>query len=161
MLPDRRAGAVAALLAALALATAFVAEHRLSMAPCALCLLERWPYRVLLVLGLAAAAMRGRMSRALVLACALPLAASIALSLTHVGVEQGWWPDPLPECMAPHFHGGTMAERLASMPLRPAKPCDTPSRLIAFLPVSMASLDLIYAAMTLILIVLAAKRRVP
>lgn len=161
MLPDRRAGAVAALLAALALATAFVAEHWLSMAPCALCLLERWPYRVLLVLGLAAAAMRGPPSRVLVLACALPLAASIALSLTHVGVEQGWWPDPLPECMAPHFHGGTMAERLASMPLRPAKPCDTPSRLIAFLPVSMASLDLIYAAMTSILIVLAAKRRVP
>jgi disulfide bond formation protein DsbB len=161
VLPDRRAGAVAALLAALALATAFVAEHWLSMAPCALCLLERWPYRVLLVLGLAAATMRGPPSRVLVLACALPLAASIALSLTHVGVEQGWWPDPLPECMAPHFHGGTMAERLASMPLRPAKPCDAPSRLIAFLPVSMASLDLIYAAMTSILIVLAAKRRVP
>jgi disulfide bond formation protein DsbB len=156
---EKRAGAVAALLAALALAIAWVAEHQLLMAPCALCLLERWPYRVLLVLGVAAVAARGRLSRLMLLTCALPLAASIGLSLAHVGVEQGWWPDPLPECVAPRFHGGTMAERLASMPLRPAKPCDTPNRLIAFLPVSMASLDLIYAPVASVLIVLAAKRR--
>ena len=35
------------------------------------------------------------------------------------------------------------------MPLRPAKPCDAPNRLWAFLPVSMTTLDLLYAVLLL------------
>ena len=63
----------------------------------------------------------------------------------HIGVEQGWWPSPLPECAAPSFGGGSIAERLARMPLRPAKPCDDPTYLIPVLPVSMAAMNLLYA----------------
>ena len=163
MRPERRAGAVAVLAGLAALAVAWIAEHRLSMAPCALCLLERWPYRVLILFGaatlLAAATGPVRVARAVLLCCALPLACAVALSLTHLGVEQGWWPDPWPACMAPRFHGGSMAERLASMPLRPAKPCDSPNRLFAFLPLSMSSLDLIYAALASLSIGIAARDR--
>ncbi len=159
MRPERRAGAIAALLGAAALGVAWIAEHRLSMAPCALCLIERWPYRVLLAMGLAAFLAPARLARPLVLLCALPLLAGVALSLTHVGVEQQWWPDPLPQCMAPHFHGGSFSERLASMPRYPAKPCDTPNRLITFLPVSMASLDLLYVLLASALIVVARRGR--
>ena len=163
MRPEQRAGAAAVLSGTLALAVAWVAEHRLSMAPCALCLLERWPYRMLILLGvatlLAAATAPARVARAVLLCCALPLAAAVALSLTHLGVEQAWWPDPWPACIAPHFRAGTMAQRLASMPLRPAKPCDSPNRLFAFLPLSMSSLDLIYAALASLSIGIAAHRR--
>ena len=35
------------------------------------------------------------------------------------------------------------------MPLRPAKPCDAPNRLFAFLPISMTTLDLLYAVLLL------------
>ena len=159
MRPERRAGAVAIVLGALALAVAWFAEHRLSMVPCALCLLERWPYRLLLVTGLAAMLAPAGIARPILLLCGLSLAAAIGLSLTHLGVEQGWWPDPLPQCMAPHFHGGSFSERLASMPRYPAKPCDSPNRLFAFLPLSMASLDLIYAAAASALIVVAVRSR--
>lgn len=159
MRAERRAGAVAALLAALALAVAWFAEHRLSMAPCALCLLERWPYRILLGAGLAAMLAPARIASVILLLCVLSLLAATGLSLTHLGVEQGWWPDPLPQCMAPHFHGGSFSERLASMPRYPAKPCDAPNRLFAFLPLSMASLDLIYAALASGLIAAAARSR--
>ena len=159
MLPERRAAGIAAVVGAVALLVAWIAEHQLQMAPCALCLLERWPYRALVVLGLAAQLVPVRIARPLLLLCGLALAVSIGLSLTHVGVEQHWWPDPLPECMAPHFHGGSMSERLASMPLRPAKPCDAPNRLLSFLPLSMASLDLIYAVLASVLIGVAWRRR--
>ena len=159
MLAEHRAGAVAAVAGALALATAWIAEDALSMAPCALCLMERWPYRVLVLLGLAATLVPVRIARPLLVLCGIALLSSIALALTHVGVEQGWWPDPLPACMAPHFHGGSFAERLASMPRIPAKPCDTPNRLFEFLPLSMASLDLIYAAAASAIIVIAARKR--
>jgi disulfide bond formation protein DsbB len=62
-----------------------------------------------------------------------------------VGVEQGWWPSPLPQCAAPSLGGGTMAERLARMPALPAKPCDEPTYLVPGLPVSMALMNLLLA----------------
>ena len=43
----------------------------------------------------------------------LSMLASVALAFIHVGVEQHWWPSPLPECAAPRFVGGSIAERLA------------------------------------------------
>ncbi len=128
------------------------AQHVAGMAPCALCLWERWPYRALVVLG-ALSVVLGGLGRpvrwALSALVILTLLAAVGLAGLHVGVEQGWWPSPLPECAAPHFSGGTFAQRLASMPLRPAKPCDAPNRLFSFLPVSMTTLDLLYAVLLL------------
>ena len=156
---EQRAGLIAALAGAFALAVAWIAQHLLSMPPCALCLLERLPYRVLVVAGLLALFATARLGRLALLLVAAALAAAIALSLTHLGVEQGWWPDPWPACMAPRFHGGSMAERLASMPRLPVKPCDSPNRLLAFVPLSMASLDLIYAVLASALLVFAVRSR--
>jgi disulfide bond formation protein DsbB len=142
----RRAGSVVplavAVLSAFALGAAWYAERVLGLVPCALCLLERWPYRVAIILGLLAAALpRGpaNIVRAFLM---IALLAGAGLGVTHVGVEQGWWPSPLPECHAPAFRGGSFAERLAAMPARPAKPCDEPTYLIPGLPVSMAAMGL-------------------
>ena len=138
------------------------AQHVAGMAPCALCLWERWPYRVLIILGalFVVLSRAGRAVRTVLSALAiLTLLAAIALAGLHVGVEQGWWPSPLPECAAPHFSGGTFAQRLASMPLRPAKPCDAPNRLFAFLPVSMTTLDFCYATLLLVVSLLMLRAR--
>ncbi len=151
-----------------ALALAFWAEHVAGMAPCELCLWERWPYRVLVGLGLLWALCASlppssgnearRLFGALV---SLTLLVSIGIGLLHVGVEQGWWPSPLPECAAPHFVAGSFSERLASMPLRPAKPCDAPNRLFDWLPLSMTTLDVLYASFLLVVcrITMPARRR--
>ena len=62
------------------------------------------------------------------------------------------WPSPLPECAAPRFTGGSIAERLAQMPAHPAKPCEDAAYLIPGLPISMAAMNLLYAlAFTLVL----------
>ncbi len=63
----------------------------------------------------------------------------------HVGVEQHWWPSPLPQCTAPDLSGLSPAERFARMPLRPSKPCEDPDYLIPWLPVTMAQANLVYA----------------
>ena len=138
------------------------AQHVAGMAPCALCLWERSPYRVLIILGalFVVLSRAGRAVRTVLSVLAiLTLLAAIALAGLHVGVEQGWWPSPLPECAAPHFSGGTFAQRLASMPLRPAKPCDAPNRLFAFLPVSMTTLDFCYATLLLVVSLLMLRAR--
>jgi disulfide bond formation protein DsbB len=84
----------------------------------------------------------GRLVRtSLLCGVVLCMVASVAAASVHVGVEQGWWPSPLPECAAPALGTGSIAERLAHMPARPAKPCDDPTYLVPGLPVSMAAMN--------------------
>ena len=75
----------------------------------------------------------------------LTVLAAAGLAFVHVGVEQGYWPSPLPECAAKVVDFGSIAERLAAMPARPAKPCDEPTFLIPGVPLSMAAMNLLFA----------------
>lgn len=133
------------LAAALALGLALASEYWGGLVPCALCLLERWPYRVAIVLALLAAMVPRAPARLLLLFVLLSMLVAAALAVVHVGVEQHFWPSPLPECAAPRLTGGSIAERLARMPARPAKPCEDATYLIPGLPVSMAAMNLLYA----------------
>ncbi|MEJ1975038.1 MAG: disulfide bond formation protein B [Acetobacteraceae bacterium] len=133
-------------LALAALAVALGSERFGGLVPCALCLVERWPYRVAAVLGVAALAVPSawRVPRQVLLwLVVVSMVASVAAAVVHVGVEQGRWPSPLPECAAPSFGGGSIAERLARMPARPSKPCDAPTFLLPGIPISMAGLNLL------------------
>lgn len=134
------------LASSMALLAAWFTEHVLHINPCILCLVERWPWRILLALGVFTTIfpifrVSGYLST-------LVLLSVLGLSFCHAGVEWGWWQSPFPGCHAPHITGSTMAERLASMPLRPAKPCDYPTYLIPGLPISMAVMDGLYACLT-------------
>jgi disulfide bond formation protein DsbB len=139
------AAALSLIAAALALGIALASERWGGLVPCALCLWERWPYRVAIVLGLMALVLPERVARPLLGLLLAAVLAAAALAAVHVGVEQGYWPSPLPECAAPSFRGGSIAERLARMPATPAKPCDEPTFLLPFLPLSMAAMNLVYA----------------
>ncbi len=142
---SRVAAALSAIAALVALSIALASENFLGLVPCALCLWERWPYRIAIALGVIAFVLPARFRIAILWLVVLTALAAAALAFVHVGVEQGFWPSPLPECAAPHFSGGSIAERLASMPAKPAKPGDEPTFLIPGLPLSMASLNLLYA----------------
>ena len=142
MTRTRVLAALSLLMALAALAAAFGAEWYGGLVPCALCLVERWPYRIAAVLAVAALLpVRGQAMRPVLWGVVLCMAASLAVASVHVGVEQGWWPSPLPECAAPNLGTGSIAERLARMPSHPAKPCDDPTYLLPGLPVSMAAMN--------------------
>ncbi|MGH7077246.1 MAG: disulfide bond formation protein B [Acetobacteraceae bacterium] len=152
-LDHRSAAILAAIAAAVALTVVHGSERLLGFVPCGLCLLERWPWRATLVLGILAALIPPRPAGRLVLALILlVLLASLALGVLHVGVEQHFWPSPLPECNPPVLHGNTFSQILASMPARPSKPCDAPSYLIPGLPLSMAAMNLLYSLVILALL---------
>ena len=140
----RLALALSALAAAAALGVAFASEWWGGLVPCALCLLERWPYRIAIALGVVGLVLPRPLAKLAGWLLVLAILAAAVLAFVHVGVEQGFWPSPLPECAAPHFSGGSIAERLASMPLRPSKPCDAPTFLVPGLPLSMAAMNLLY-----------------
>lgn len=134
---------VAASVAALLLA--LLVQDGLGVVPCELCLLERWPYRAVAVLGVLALLLDGGAARTMLWAALAVLVASCLLAFLHAGVEWGFWPSPFPSCRAPTFAGGSIAERLARMPARPQKPCDAPTDLIAGLPLSMAAMNLVFS----------------
>lgn len=141
-----RAAAWATVLAsAAALGGALASERWLGLVPCALCLWERWPYRMAIVLGLLALAVPRRVARWVLALAALAALSGAVLAAVHVGVERHWWPSPLPECAAPSLGGGSIAERLARMPATVSKPCDEPAFLLPGLPMSMAAMNLIFA----------------
>lgn len=141
----RGAAWIAVLGSAAALGGALASERWLGLVPCALCLWERWPYRIAIAIGLIALALPRRVARWALVAAALALLPGVALAAIHIGVEQHWWPSPLPECAAPSLGGGSIAERLARMPATVSKPCDEPTFLVPGLPVSMAGMNLVFA----------------
>lgn len=129
----RNAASLTLLLALAALGIAYFAQDALQLAPCPLCLWERWPYRFTAVLGLAGIVMP-RAGRVFLALAALVMLGGAAIAFVHIGVEHGWWPSPLPEC------NGTLTPG-APLPMIPAIPCDRPVYLIAHLPISMATMD--------------------
>ncbi len=135
---------LAAIGAGIALAVAWLAQAWIGLAPCALCLFERWPYRVVIALSLLAMVLPHGVARTLLWMAVLVVLADVAIAVVHVGVEQQAWPSPLPSCAAPAFRAGSIAEMLKSMPMHPAKPCDSPSFLIPGLPLSMAAMNLVF-----------------
>lgn len=70
------------------LAGAFAFQHIGGMAPCQLCLWQRWPHAAAVVILILALATRWR---PLAWAGALAALATAGLGLFHAGVEQGWW----------------------------------------------------------------------
>lgn len=109
------------------LAMAFAAEYLFGLDPCILCLYQRIPYAVTVVLATAAlvAPTHGRLRSGLVTLCAVVFFAGAALAFYHVGVEQHWW-GSIAGC------GGELATDITVEDLKaqlsggsiPPKPCD-------------------------------------
>ena len=140
-----RAGlALAALSLSGALFAAMASEWWGGLVPCALCLLGRWPYRVAIALALLGLVLPRRLAAWAAAAMVVAMLASTAIGVVHVGVEAGWWPSPLPGCVARFTPGAGFAD----LPARPAKPCDEATYLIPGLPVSMAAMSLLFSLAT-------------
>ncbi len=136
---------LSAMVSAIALGIALGSENWAGLVPCALCLVERWPYRVVIVVGLLGLLVPRGWAWLALMVCILCFAAAAAAGFVHVGVEQRWWDSPLPQCMAPDFKGMSMAQRFAAMPATPSKPCEDPTFLLSFVPLSMAAMNMLAA----------------
>lgn len=140
----------ALLVAVLAIAAPLFAQASESwwgLAPCVLCLWQRWPYRIAALLAGLGVVLPGRLRVLLLALSGIGILASAAIAALHVGVEQHWWPSPLPGCAAPSAGPATQSidDMMRGLAAAPAKPCDEPTYLIPGLPVSMAAMNLLYA----------------
>ena len=101
------AGGSAALLAG-----AFAFQYLGGLAPCQLCLWQRWPHAAAVLIGvLALMVARGALGRILPLLGAVAALASAGIGVFHVGVEQKWW-EGLASCTAGSIQGISTADLL-------------------------------------------------
>jgi disulfide bond formation protein DsbB len=91
LLAPRTAAGLAALAAAALLIAIFTMEYAGGLAPCKLCILQRWPHGAALGLGLVGTlAIAGAPLRQLVLwGCAIAFAITAGMGFYHAGVEFG------------------------------------------------------------------------
>ena len=107
-------GSLVLLLAALAF------QYIGGLAPCPLCIWQRWPHVGAVALGPAALLLAGPLLPALGAGVML---GGAGIAFYHSGVEQGWWEGPS-ACAAPDIGGLTPEELLAQIMAAPIVRCD-------------------------------------
>lgn len=102
--------------AAAALGAALIAQYVFGLAPCVLCIYQRWPYVAVMVLAAGAWALgRNPKARAVLLGlCAVALLIGMGIAVYHVGVEQHWWTGTA-ECTADFLNEAKTVEQLQAM----------------------------------------------
>lgn len=140
------AGGSAALLLA-----AFAFQHIGGMAPCALCLWQRWPHAVAVGLGAIALVFGGR---ALIWLGALATLTTAGIGIYHTGVERAWWEGPS-TCSAADIGALSADELFDQIMTAPLVRCDeVPWELLGL---SMASWNAVVALLLAVLWVQAAR----
>jgi disulfide bond formation protein DsbB len=123
--------ALALIIAAAGAATvagAWFFQYGLGLAPCPLCLQQRWPYYLAVPLAalVAVGANHGASQRALaggLIVVALLLLWGAALGVYHAGIEWKWWAGPQ-DCAGASFSGGAAGDLLRRMQTAQVVRCD-------------------------------------
>ncbi len=116
------------------------------LAPCEMCLWQRWPHLAAIAFGLIALMLRRSPARMPLLALAgLALLTTAGIGLFHAGVEQHWWPG-LTRCSTTGSFGSAPGDFLKSVMLQPLVRCD--SIPWALYGVSLAAWNAIFSALS-------------
>ena len=117
----------------LLLLAAFAFQYLGALAPCPLCIWQRWPHAVAVALGVLIVLVPGRGLAGL---GALAMLAGAGIGIYHTGIERGWWAGPA-SCTAPSpgdLDAGALLDQIMATPL---VLCDEVAW--SFLGLSMAS----------------------
>ena len=129
----------------LALAGAFTAQYVFDLAPCKLCIWQRWPFAIAIVLGLLALALsksKPVLSVAAIGASGLTFLANAGIAVFHTGVERKWWAG-LQGCSAPDL-SGSVDDLLARIQNSNGARCDEIPWADPILGLSMANYNIVY-----------------
>ena len=136
------------------LAGAFAFQYIGGLAPCHLCLLQRWPHAAAVAIGLLALAIPGRLLPVAGAAAALTTA---AIGMYHTGVERLWWAGPS-TCSAGSIAGLDVSDLLdPTIVVAPVVRCDEVAWQMAGL--SMASWNVLLSVALALVWIMAARSR--
>ena len=133
-------------ISAFALAMAYTAEYGFGLKPCILCLYQRIPFAVVIILGLAGAFMdmKGQKTAPVFLGLiSLSFLINSIIAFYHTGVERKWWVSFLEGCATPDLSGDISA-LLARIQAAPAVRCDEIPWADPVLGLSMANYNVMF-----------------
>ncbi len=145
---------LASLGSAAMLAGAFAFQYAGGLAPCQLCLWQRWPHAAAAVIGVAALALGWRV---LALLGAIAALTTAAIGVFHVGVEQKWW-EGLASCTAGSI-SGISTEDLLNPNVMVAAPVRCDEIAWALAGISMAGWNVIISLGLMAVWLIAAQKR--
>jgi disulfide bond formation protein DsbB len=119
-LPARQIGLAAGLASLLLLLTALGFQYVGGLAPCPLCIWQRWPHAAAAALGILVLAAPPRPLAAL---GTVVMLVGAGIGLYHFGIEQGWWLGPA-SCVAPQIGDLSPEELLERIMAAPVVRCD-------------------------------------
>ena len=96
LLFPRNAAGFISIAAAILLISVYMLQHVGGLAPCSLCVAQRWPHGVALGLGLIALLpiTKPSMQRVLLGLCAISFCVTSIIGIYHSGIEYGWFAGP-------------------------------------------------------------------
>lgn len=142
-------GLTSSLMAALILTIVFVVQYGFNIEPCELCLAERFPYFVVIVMGVLAAATKRHVSAYLAMAGSVMIA-NVVLSGFHLGVQFFAWRSPLISCSVAD---APTAATLSPLNMTQNEACSHQTYLIHGLPVDMTMLDFVFSIIFAIILI--------
>lgn len=142
------AGGSAALLGA-----ALVAQYLFGLAPCALCITQRWPHLAAVVIGGVALGLPWVVWPVIGALAALGTA---GVGAYHAGVELGWWPGPAACSAGPGISGVSISD-LLDPTVAMAAPVACSEVAWSFAGISMAGWNAILSAALAVVWVMAAR----
>jgi disulfide bond formation protein DsbB len=129
------------LASAIVLGAALASQYVGGLAPCELCLLQRWPWSVAIVITIVVVFSGDRAALPWVaLLLAVVFAIGSGLAFYHVGVEQHWYPGPT-ACTASGNRAATVEELRQQLLNQQPVQCDQPA--FSLFGVSMAGWNLL------------------
>jgi len=138
---------IMSLIAASALGMALLSQYVGGLHPCILCIYQRWPYGIVILLGLIGFSLSFRNQKAVSGIMALIGIAFLVNSLIafyHTGVEQKWWPSIFKSCSIPELKGD-MEKILADIQSRTnSARCDEIPWSDPILNLSMANYNIVF-----------------
>ncbi len=126
LLAPRTAAGLVALGSAALLLGALAFQYLGDLAPCPLCIRQRYPHALAIALAVLSLALSPKGARAALALAGLTLLAGIGIGVDHTGIEYGWWQGSA-ECTPAAPTPGSLAELNAQL-ATPAPPrCDAPA----------------------------------
>lgn len=133
---------LATLASAVSLAAALISQYVYHLTPCELCIFQRIPYAVILLLGVLGL-LRRKWAKGLAMLAVLAFLIDGGIAFYHAGVEQHWFPGP----DACTDQGGaqelTVEQILEKLKAAPIVACDQPQW--DFHGITMAAMNAVWA----------------
>ena len=125
---------------------ALLAQYGFGLEPCILCLIQRYPYGIVILLGLLGFIMSFQNRRAVAVFMGfigLTFLVNSLIAAYHTGVEQKWWKSHLEGCAVPDL-GADPSKILETLETAKAVRCDEIPWSDPILNLSMANYNIVF-----------------